>query len=60
MADQKSLIGEFVTVEGFGDTPFYVASELGHNRYEMVNSKNKISYGIDTAAQKVEIWKKTK
>ena len=50
---KNSLISKFVFVEGFGVIPFYVASELGTNIYEMINTKNKQSYGIDTDCQKV-------
>ena len=52
-AVDKKLVGKFVTVEGFGEIPFYVASELGSNRFEMVNTKTRVSHCIDIDCQEI-------
>lgn len=51
---KNALIGKFVTVMGFDNIPFYVASELGINIFEMVNTKTRVSYCIDTDCQPVK------
>ena len=53
MENTKTLIKKFVTIQGFGNVPFYVKSDLGENRFEMINTKTKIAHCIDVDCQSI-------